>query len=182
MSTINRRAVLAGTAVLPASPLPTPAAAFEECSYPALARRLDALYDRWLAQTQKDWKNSEQFDRQLFALTGLRPRECPIPIDMDANFRRLWDQAHNGIDYGPYDEDGHPIVWNEIHDEMSALCDEIVHRPATTLADLALQARAIALNNNAFWLGDEEDHYGITDLVNNVCRLAGVEAMPRLES
>jgi hypothetical protein len=169
----------------PPTNLAASSALAESCSYPELARSFDAIYDRWLAQIQKDQKNSKQYRRQLFELTGLEPHECPLPRDMDANFRRLYDQADSGIEYGPNDVHGCSIVWKEIHRELFPLCDEIINRPAITLADLALQARAVALQSSEHWLEDMNDFddswEGAVALINNLCQFAGIEAMPGLD-
>jgi hypothetical protein len=107
MSAMNRRAILAGTASLPAISIPALAAkldpALASCSYPDLARQWMAIYERWLAASQEDKVKSGLFQQRTFERTGLRHGEWPLPPD-DSDFRLVFREVSDELDRDPVDE------------------------------------------------------------------------------
>src|ERR1700738_5052960 len=116
-----------------------------ECSYPELARDFEAIYERFCDQLRQDRANSERFDQLMFEATGLTGDEWPVPLGQDPEFERVWHKIAKECLDSPTDEHGCRIDWNEIHGIIYPLCEKIMSLPAHTLADLALQARAVAL-------------------------------------
>jgi hypothetical protein len=180
---ISRRGIIgAAGAVAASAAVSTPSAAapvLAGCSYPDLARDLDLIYERWFLQSRKDAAGHARFDARVFQETGLRREQWPMH-GTDADFDRITGEINNEGDHEPVDEHGCSVVWNEIHDAMFPLCEEIVSLPVHTIADLALQARAAALLHAQYWT-DEDGPEGFVALVESVCKLAGVEAMPGLQ-
>jgi hypothetical protein len=144
----------------------------------SLAREFAAIYERWKAKSNLDSKESALFDRLVFEAMGLAREDWPLG---DPEFERTTTAIANESMHDPVDEHGCSIIWNEINDAIFPLCEKIVSLPARTIADLALQARAVALLNAEYWTGEEEGPQGFVTLVNSVCSLGGVEAMPGVE-
>jgi hypothetical protein len=117
-------------------------------------------------------------NERIFEATGLTRDEWPVSTDRSSEFNRIWLKIYNECEHEPVDEHGASIVHSEIFDAVYPLCEKIVSLPAHTVADLGLQARAMALVNFQYWIGDETPDTGLVELVNNVCKLAGIEVMP----
>jgi hypothetical protein len=97
---------------------------------------------------------------------------------------RARDAAIDYSEHGPSDEHGADIGWNEIHDALYPLCDDIVRLPVRTIADLVLLAQVTALLNYTHWTGEEESESGevaMRVLVDNVCQLVGAHSLPGVE-
>jgi hypothetical protein len=85
--------------------------------------------------------------------------------------------------------------FDKLSDEHDALCesaggidqltDEIVKTPATTLAGLAVKARAACMVFHSYWDGPRNkmdiDEHLVRELVDGICRLAGAPEMPEGE-
>jgi hypothetical protein len=82
----------------------------------------------------------------------------------------MWDR-----DDDPVDENGDSIVWNEMLDELHEVVPEILSQPARTVADLALQARALVTK----YCGEVDGPWMC--LAENVCGVAGVDLLPGLD-
>jgi hypothetical protein len=145
------------------------------CSYPDHARKLLAVYERWCAKSREDIEGSDQFERRMVELTGL----CRDAWRFDDDeFERTLKKVSSELHDDPVDEYGASIIWNEIHDLLDPLCREVASLPVRSVADLALQARALALHYAEYWTGDEDAPEGMNELITNVCALAGIEPMP----
>jgi hypothetical protein len=117
-----------------------------EFTYPDLASRFAAVYARWREQRARDEAQQRQVDRRIEAETGLSRADEPSPGDAgfghyDAIARRIVSEIPEGGEKR----------WDVIHDEMFPLCRDILQRPAHSLTDLGLQARAFALINSEGW-------------------------------
>ena len=75
--------------------------------------------------------------------------------------------------------------WNALSEESRELVDAIMAQPAASLADIALQARACAMENSACWTDAPDYHLDSGTraaclLVEQICRLADVSVFPGL--
>jgi hypothetical protein len=183
MTTTSRRTILTGAAALATGGVAaiSPAASGNECSYPDLARQFAAAYERFRFQNNRDCARSRQLKERVLEATGLTHDEWPVSADRSSEFDRIWQRIYDECEHVPSDAHGRSIVHQEIFDVVYPLCEKIASLPAHTLADLGLQARALALANFQYWNGDETPDLGLVELVNNVCILAGIEVMPGFE-
>lgn len=156
-----------------------PSPALAGSSYPEHARRLLAVYDRWLAKVERDAENTKTFRARIFELTGLEYGQWPRPYHDDATFSAAFKLASHELHHEDCDEHGCSIEWGAIHEVLYALCDEIAALPIRSIGDLALRTRAVALANAQYWLGDEEEST-FSEFVDAVAEFAGIDAMPGL--
>jgi hypothetical protein len=185
-TTTTRRSILAGAAAaVPALAMPAGAAPVGKISFPDLAARFASVYARWFAQCKIEDERRAAFNAKVEAATGISRRdEPPIILGEPSAY---WDTFRtvqkNNPDNDPVDEDGCSIVWNEIHDELFPLVDEILQQPARSIADLALQAQAFALAQQYHWT-DETDGREVVEiraLIESVCKFCGVDPLPGVE-
>ncbi|UPJ27085.1 hypothetical protein [Bradyrhizobium sp. CW1] len=79
-------------------------------------------------------------------------------------------------------------AWSKINEGGSQLIDEIMSQRATSLGDIALQARASAMDNVEYWFDRSAIEYmnagpvAFRQLVERICELAGVEVFPGLQT
>ncbi len=87
-------------------------------------------------------------------LTG-RPRDWHPKYDEPdfEEYDSAFKQARKAVpDHNnPVDESGCSIAWNEVHDELFLVCEEIVEQHAQSAADLGVQAQAYALMRSEYW-------------------------------
>jgi hypothetical protein len=63
--------------------------------------------------------------------------------------------------------------WDELHDELWPLIDDILEQTAKTLADLGVQAQAMAVERHDLWTSERgADEYRLRFFVERVCRLS----------
>lgn len=161
-----------------------------ECSYPELFEQFETIYARWLAQKTKDDAWSDEFDRRM-AAAGIDPgqRRCRVIGDPGWDeYSETWDAVYRECpDPDPVDESGASIAWNEIGDVIYPLFNEIARHPALSLVDLAWKARAVALSDHTLWTDGastdrvEAGALAVRSLVDDICRLAGVDVLPGCE-
>jgi hypothetical protein len=184
-SKLSRRAIVAGASALTAgsAAVINPAAAAGGCSYPDLAREFAAIYERVIDRSRRDHAALKRFDSRVFEVTGLTRDQWPWPFgrdpefECDPEFDRLVKKIQSeNADPEPTDEHGCSIELNEIDDVLDPLVEKILGLPVHNVADLALQARVVALANCEF-----DVPVGFFTLLENIGKLAGIEieAMPR---
>lgn len=184
VSSASRRAMLAGIAVLPLAGA-VPALAAGGSSFPDLAAQWAPVFARWRDTVNREHARRQRYDERVFAVTGITFDEIG-DLDYDDPRRRAYFDARGALgpdpddDRGPVDEHGCSIEWNEIHGEVDPLVVEILSRPARSLADLALQAQVFAVYAQEKWTERHNDNVDdrMRVLVDNLCALAGVEALP----
>jgi hypothetical protein len=80
-------------------------------------------------------------------------------------------------DHNPVDESGSSIAWNEIHDELFPVCEEILEQHAQSAAGLGVQAQAFAMMHTEYWTGEADDER-IRPIIDSVCKFCSVEPLP----
>lgn len=186
MRNLSRRTMLARTAAtIPAAAIgaaPALSSPLGAVSFPDLAGQFARLYPRWRDRTNESHASLDRFDAKLKAATGLSRDEAPAVGDpgWDEYHAVLMSLPHDHADDDPVNELGESIVWAEIYDELWPLIDDILEQPAKTLADLAIQAQVMAVENHEFWTNGMlgQDEYRLRLFVESVCALAGVEPLP----
>ena len=75
---------------------------------------------------------------------------------------------------------------NALMEAANRLSEDILNRPARTIAALGVHARALAWGFDSAWDGplDEADYeaWAVRRFVENLCALAGVSPLPGMES
>jgi hypothetical protein len=182
---MNRRAVLAGSTAALATPAFGIKAGATECSYPALARELAGMCERISAQTKRDEKASDQFNKLLFERTGLTPRQMPLPPEKHPEVWHVFNDISKQVERDLVDECGCSIAWTEIHDVLEPLVDKVVRQPMLNTADMALQLQALAAIHpewgDADSADDSSDNF-VRMFLNNLCTFAGIDVMPGVMS
>jgi hypothetical protein len=178
-------AITAGAASVGGAPTRGP---IGELSYPELAKQFDVIYERWRVTRDEDIAHREEYEARLFEVTGIRREDSPNHGEVGhreymAAVSRVSEELPDGR---PTDDHGCDVVWIEIHDELFPLLKEIARRPARTLADLALKARAIAIEECGPWTTTSEWYLefsvlAVRALVDDLCALAGVEVLPGID-
>lgn len=163
---------------------PLAAAAAVECGFPELEKRLTAVRNRWIAKRKIDASRQDLFEARVTAATGV-PRSAGLGIfEKTPESEAYWEtriRLSNSIPAeDPADEHGSSVIWNEIHDELYGVCEEIIGQSARTAADLGVQAQAYALMWHEYWTGgDSADD--VRAIVESICKFAVVEALPGVE-
>lgn len=135
----------------------TPSIASESgCSRPDLSERFEQFYARWKARRERDRAEDVAFD----------------------------EARRNRQPFTYSDPDGEG--WSLLNIECDELVKEIAAMRATSLADLALQARAVALDHHLLWTDPaevENNDAGRASrtLVDNIMAMVGGEALPGIE-
>jgi hypothetical protein len=127
---------------LPALSLPVEAAdSGYSPAFVDLASRFEAISTRFFAQLAIDQQQSDEIDAAITKATGLTRDQWPH--HRDPGFEDHMELVRKiGAEF-PDDDDS--IAWNEIDGELDPLGDIILTQTPHTLADLALQARAVAI-------------------------------------
>ena len=168
-------AASAAASVMPASArLP-----IGELSYPELAEEFAAVYERWRLLNAESQAQLDHYQAGMFAATGTKDH----PNYGQAGYEEYRQISRRVSEEGPkslFDEDN----IDEINGAIDTICKRVLTLPARSLADLALKARAAALLKYDLWTGDEPTDYtfmAIRCLVDDLCRLAGVEVLPGVD-
>lgn len=181
----SRRTVLAGLAALPVAGAAGPALPAGAVSFPDLAARWAPVFARWRDHHNQGCAIQQLFEARVEAATGMTLEEAEELDQDDSRGRAYFDFRYSlphdpKIVRDPVDGQGCSIVWNEIHAAIDPLIVEILSQPARSLADLALQAQAFAVYAQEAWTDRNNDNVDdrMRVLVDNLCALAGVEALP----
>jgi len=218
-STLNRRAILAGVATVPAAvavavptiaePLPPASAAIEymqeqikvkEAEIEVLKRAIPAEVAT-SALSADDDAELLRLDTELDAVIVDRRAQMAIDKKSHDTWMATCDAAglpnverdsmpfeewrayqHKRVallrDDDPVDEHGCSIAWDRIHGKMWPAINAIMALKATTVAGLAVQAKAISLSFSELWdiETDWEDHH--RRFIEAVCAFTGVTPVP----
>jgi hypothetical protein len=180
MSTnMNRRAVLAGAAGLPAiaalSTSMAGPAADADAELLTLGQKLDPIIEEWKRLRAIDDADQHAFEAKVIRATGIAYHDAPeVP-------ERPWPEGsywaiREAIGIERPDADPELTRWDCIHDQMYPVIDDILARRAKTVAGLAVQARAITLSEPEMW--DDADGYKIKEFIEAVCAFVGVTPVP----
>jgi hypothetical protein len=176
---LTRRKLLAS---LPAAAAMAPAAATALCRLPsgddaellALGREMAPLVAEITAARAIDRVNDEDFKAKLVAL-GLKPEKEYEDIDAyRAERSRLCDEIFASDDYKSYP--GHRD-WEDLHDDLFELLDEVLAIRPTTIQGLAVQVLAIVTAYDDLCEEESDDGefpHGVTTFFRNVCEFTGV--------
>jgi hypothetical protein len=186
MSNHSRRAVLAGIAAAPA--LAAPALALTDPSADAelielgvelnaviqgwharrsLGARRDAIGDAACEAMNLPNKRHEDFSRYAEWSEYREKRWVVISAAMDEAWAR--EQEEEKIT--------RVSVWDRIHERLFPLCEKILSLRPTTLAGLAVQARASSLSEEQLWNGVDEPS-SERAFIEAVCAFCGIKPVP----
>jgi hypothetical protein len=124
------------------------------CSRPDLAVRVENLCSRFKSQFEADMREGAAYEGAMLS----------------------------GADFAWSDPDLEN--WEAINSEGDALAAAILHQPAVTAADVVLQARICALENNIFWLDPlsissmDSGQEAFRLLVDSICKFGGMQVFP----
>jgi hypothetical protein len=147
----TRRAMLAGAATVSATAAVATASALAsaspaETSFPDLVAKFIRVRERWRAQQEVD-ETHRRMRAELFRKAvgfpfeewrTLEDQTDPRFAQGQAIYDMIWEE-----EWDPVDEHGCSIAWNEIHDELCPLAEEVLSRTPQSLADLAWQAEIL---------------------------------------
>jgi hypothetical protein len=144
-----------------------------------------------------DWRAQQAIDAEHSATRQAACEAAGLP---DIDYRSLPDHEYRAYQRKrsavmsaacPYDADtneaGQSIAWNEIHDRMFSLIDEILPRKAKTIAGIAVQAQAMVMDNTEWWdnglldENDDETPEGRGRLfLESLCSFLGITPRPKM--
>jgi hypothetical protein len=171
-STLSRRATIVGAVALPAAAMPLPAlSADNDAELLRLGAELDAVIVEWHAQRGIDEQERAAHEAACDA-AGLPKIEFGSIPDEE------W-RAHNDKRMALHQSDDPELErWDRIHGKMWPAIDAIIALKATTVAGLAVKARAVSLSFAELWNNetDWEDHH--RRFIEAVCAFTGVTPVP----
>jgi hypothetical protein len=148
-------------------------------SRPDLATRFEDLYARYKQQWERDEKEREDFEAAVFARTG-------IALESDGSGTEEYNQIRGDIAKETVWNDPDLENWSALSAETAELARLILNEPVATIADMILQARVCALENNNLWkdtpsieamdLGQRSCRL----LVESICQFGGLAPLPGL--
>jgi hypothetical protein len=185
MQSLSRRSLVTSAAALPALAVPAVAVApvEQDADLQRLGKELEALIVEWHAQRLIDARICAGWETACVQ-AGLPRLEQQWTLDQHDEWLEHAEkrQAIRGpfADYEDADtnERGESIAWNRIHGVMFPLIDDILSRQATTIAGLAVQARAITLNWSERWGNEYQSDDTLRIFMERVCAFAGVKPVP----
>ncbi len=151
MSKFSRRALVAGSAALPALGLPTVAIATpsiaspttDAVSFPALVAQFVRVRDRWRAQRALDRAHIDKIRKLCPKAIGMSYDQY-LALEVDDP---RWEKANSVLskipEDDPVDEDGCSIAWNEIDGELWPMTQAMLNETPRSLTDLAWQAEVL---------------------------------------
>jgi hypothetical protein len=158
MSNLSRRTLVTGAAALPALAVPAiasePIGDHPDAELLRLGAQLERVEAEWLARCAVDRKRRAAHEAACIA-AGL-PK---IPFDGEhVDEYTAYEKKRARVPYegkqaeaAETDEHGSNVVWVDIHDRMFDLIDKIMEQRSQTVAGLAVQARAIVMDNAEWW-------------------------------
>ena len=178
MSQLSRRSLVAGAASLSALAAGSAAARAEpEAGSDAELLRLGAALDRieqeWLVLHTADVKEYAIIDARVEAATGISMDNAP-ELTTENRDEGYWGTRRRIIEEYPC-EDPDLTRWENIHERLYPLVDEILSLTASTPAGLAVQAKAAALTN-ADNEGDDNSRERL--FVEAVCAFCNIAPLP----
>jgi hypothetical protein len=184
-TTLSRRRLLASSMpALATAAAMAPVAASALCRLPAdadaellaLGRELAPLVAEINAAKALDRQHMDEFEAKLAAL-GLKDREDYENEDAYNSERwRLCDETKLHEEE-PADHNRHRD-WEDLHNDLFALMDDILDIQPTTIAGLAVSVLAIVTAFDDICLDDPPENealpYGVAALFRNMCGFVGV--------
>ena len=180
-STLTRRALVASTAAVPAAvalSLPAVAdASGEDVEILKLGARLERVGQEWLAQRAIDAKERAEWEAACEAAGLPRLEHGSVP---DHVYKARQDQRSRipCKEEDKVNEHGEAIVWNDVHDRIDALIDEIFEYEPQTLAGLAVQAHALVFDNSPWWDACFEPDDFMVSFFEAFCAFVGTSPAP----
>lgn len=181
----SRRALLTGAAALSAIAMPIAANAIDmkQCSFPELAKEMEAVYHAYFDRTILDANRQTEFEEKVSAATGrtdFPPKDAPGYKEYLRVRGQLSDQ------YSKTHPDPHGKGWDVIHTAMYDVTERVLRQPAQTMGDVLVQARAYAFSNNSAWLWQDYENYDVAHaeariVVDNLCRINQLDLFPGLK-
>jgi hypothetical protein len=187
-TTLSRRRLLASSMpALATAAAMAPVAATALCRLPAgadaellaLGRELAPLVAEVNAARAIDRKGQDAFEAKLAAL-GLKDEKEYADVDAYNEERwRLCDESRElqrALDVD--DDDGGHRSWEDLHNDLFALMDDILDIRPTTVQGLAVQVLAIVTAFDDICLDDPPENealpYGVAAFLRNICSFVGV--------
>jgi hypothetical protein len=146
-----------------------------------LGAELEAVIVEWHTQRLIDAKQSAAIDAALEAAGLSDVDHRSLPDDEFRAYLAKRDAVTLPIYRadGDVNEDGKEVdVWDDIHDRMNLLIDDIMAHKPRTLAGLAVMARAFTLHHAEQWEPDADDDLHHRAFMEAVCGFAGVVPVP----
>ena len=178
--TLSRRRLLASVPAVAATMAPVAARALTglpmgDVALLALGRKLEPLAAEIMAARVIDERHQEEFETKLASM-GLKD-ETEYPNDTyQEERRRLCDELFKSEDYDR--ESGHR-EWDEIHDELFALLDDILDIQPTTLEGFTVLAAAIVTAHGDMLCHEEhEAGTGIAEFFRSMCGFLEIPIPP----
>jgi hypothetical protein len=194
----SRRALLAGAPAVAAVALAAGTAAnglaivatspSGDAELLALKPEFDRIFDTWLAKKLSEHANQREYVANHVRVFGFPPEDAPA-IDWDdaeyVTYDATWKQKYDeelrttGDARDPNLDD-----WDEIHEVLFPLADEVLSHTATTVDGLRLQTRALisAYDSETWsplgWNDDEPENPRLRDFVQSVCNVLGIPFPP----
>jgi hypothetical protein len=187
---LDRRAVLAGAAAVPALPsiaaaLVSPAGAVpvaDDVSFPDLVARFVLLRERMRAYDAKEKAHDEKLDKLFREATGLSIEEY-FDLDRSDPRRKRLSAVHSKIikenpDDDPVDANGSSIELDEICDEKWPLVEAMLSQAPRSFIDLAWQAEALVVADSELREGEDiPDGRMVRQLIKNIFALPGLSSI-----
>jgi hypothetical protein len=180
---LNRRAILAGAAALPAvAVLPAAIAASAAAADNPDAERL--RLGKQLEQVEQEFSAQTATDEKRDAVWEAACERAGLPrIDFGSIPHDEWmayQDKRFGMrqEKGEVDEHGASVVWGNILDRLYRLVDEILPRKAVTAAGFAVRARAVAMAASELWDGDEHENKHEKLFIEAASALVGITPEP----
>ena len=176
MSKLSRRTLVTSAAALP---LAIPAAAYivddADAELKALGAELDAAERNWAAQFTFDRELMRQIDGETERLTGIKVADAPEDYQHE-----YWEVRGAVVKrFEDPNETDENSPWDAIHGVLDPLCRRILSIRATTLAGLAIQVRAAALEHQEMWDDPNDEWSTLRGLIESVSGFLGVRLAPR---
>jgi hypothetical protein len=181
-TSLSRRRLLASVLAAAAAGVPSVATALGgvpaegDAELLALGRELAPLVTEINAARAIDRKDKEDFEAKLAAL-GLKDETEYANVDAYNEVRwRLCEESRELQRALDVDDDYRHRSWDDLHDELFALQDEILAIRPTTIPGFAVQVVAIVTAYDDLCDEEEEMHSGLAAFFRNMCNFVGVPA------
>lgn len=182
MTAIVSAAALANAAPISAAAVPPVGRLVRPAGCPEIAARWALVYGRWRDRENSNHASATRYEARVTAATGMTYADY-LALDADDPRAIAYSEARRRVpteDEFDLPEEEDDEGFRRLYAELDPVIEEIMSRPVRSLADLALQARAVAVYSRELWSAapDRPRDIYIRLLVENLCGLAGVEVLP----